>query len=86
MFLFRSLQRMTSRTKKSSVTPEEMRESFTRQARRKMSDPDIHHNINDQVAVGSGRSQAISIPPHNTLSSISPIVSPHSGISEGKIF
>lgn len=46
-----------------------------------MSDPDIHHNLNESP--GTGRSQAISIPSNN-IQSTSPVVSPHSGNSEGR--
>lgn len=75
---------MTSRMKKTSVTAEDMRESFAKHARRKMSDPDIHHNINEPtVSPASVRSQAISIPPSNNSQPVSPVVSPHSANSEG---
>lgn len=70
--------------KKTSVTAEDMRESFIKHARRKMSDPDIHHNPPETVSPASTRSQAISIPPSNHLPTSSPIVSPHSITSDGK--
>lgn len=69
--------------KKSSVTTEDMRENFNKNARRKMSDPDIHHVNTETVSPASARSQAITIPPHNNTQTASPVVSPHSINSEG---
>lgn len=69
--------------KKSSITAEEMRDAYIKHSRRKMSDPDIHHNMNEPLTSNTPRSQAISIPPAANTATMSPIASPHSGNSEG---
>lgn len=85
----RSLQRNSSRMKKNSITAEEMRDAYNKHSRRKMSDPDIHHNLqNETISSTTPRSQAITIPPGHLPGSnippvLSPVASPQSGNSEG---
>ncbi|XP_069703010.1 GATOR complex protein Iml1 isoform X2 [Periplaneta americana] len=78
----RSLQRMNSRQKKTSVAVlESQNGSGQKFLKRKMSDPDIHHSLSD-VSSPSGtsapRSAAISIPQHRSTE-----MSPQQSVSIG---